>query len=263
MVDFTKKQTEQPIKRLSLFGSKPITAEVKAQPVVAPVVEQKPTIKQVFGSNPANALVDKAIEYIKSNYKDVFTTEEINLRSLVRRLALLDLVTVTTWGDDQLAEQRKTIQLASSRINEFYKLNCTTILSEAIDVAQNRHKSFLDKFKKTDTKEVYLSRIEEMKVRLKGLLPDIEECKKKTKTNVLVLHLIALASVNETSKGSDVLIEEALYERRRLIQGAIQNVEVVNAKLDQVRSEIVSMQNQIEHTLSVTFASLDLTTVYK
>lgn len=256
MIKFNKpepqpeQQSTQPAK-IAFGQSKSTAVDVSAPQTHGP--------KNVF-QRVVDPILEKTIEYAQSNYPEIFNKNEQRLRIMVNKLLPCELDVITVWGEDALAEQRELIKLASKRMAEFGELKGNELLDEVLDTSKKSTQAgLLQKFTHNFYKpQNYSNKIEALKIRVQGILVTIIECSKNVKDSSLPIWMAAISSVGENKKIDEDIVEQALLDRRRILQQATQNLQIVEAQLNQTKEMIVKMQSEIEHIINVVLPALVL-----
>ena len=259
MIKFNKPPTEEQKKQEAQIAQYSTILKFNKQ-TPAPVATGPAPSHNLFKS-PTDPVVDKCAAYIQKNFADIFTANERRLRNMLKELVPCDLNTVMSWGDQALQEQRDILKAATARMNEFAQLNGSALLTEILNASSKSNKtSFLQRLASglTHPQEMYGNRIEALKIRLKGISTPLLEYSAKIKDSTLPLWAVTIAAINESVPLSDDITEEAMVNRRRLLQQATQNLQVAAAQLEQTKAQLVKMQSDVDYIMNVVLPSLDL-----
>lgn len=190
-----------------------------------------------------------------------YASDQLRIKNLIKQLVTNDLMTVSTWAEPFLVEQRNLVDLASTRIREFNALNGSQLLSEVLDFNRQEHadggffKRFTSKFSNS---EAYTLKVTALKQGLSGILPILLKYNTDCKSSMLSLYTAVLSVVDDNTTGRDKLIEEAFYNRRLLLNGAMKNLEMLAAQLNQTLELITNMTNEISHLMDVVLPALKM-----
>lgn len=213
--------------------------------------------------NSENPIVKNLLAYIQTNYNDVYLNNPLLLSNMAKKLISPTCKIIDNWGDDVLTEQKELVQTSARRISEFNGLDVNKVLNDVIDGCKPKSSIVNKFFKNKPSFEEFNLKINALKVHLDGLSDSIDECIKNCKSNKLDSYLSVLSAYAETTKGLPDDLDQSLFNRRRLLQQALQNIQIACSQLEQVKTMIANAKNEASHILNVTLPSLSLIDINK
>lgn len=240
-----------PLTKISFGKAK--STEITPQPIIP----AKP--KSLFGDTDNDPKMVKAVAYLNEKYESVYIGNERPLKNMIKQLMDLDLNIISTWGEEVLIETKNVVTLSAEKIREFNSYNGNETLNEILNIA-NHQQSLMQKLTKSfsSNKVTYLNRVEALKIKLKSTFSVLVECNKICKSSVISKWLVTIAAVADTMNITDELVSEAIFNRRRLLQQSLQNIQVAQAQVEQVLGLIIKMQSEIDHIIDVVVPSMEL-----
>lgn len=212
-----------------------------------------------------NPVIKNILSYIETNYNQIYCDHKILLTSITKKIISPTSKLIESWGEDVLVEQKELVQTSVRRIAEFNSLDANKLLNDVIDSCDNKKHSFINKFVKANkpSYEEYTLKVNALKVHLDGLSDSIDECIKNCKLSKLPIYLSVLSAYAENNKNLPDDLDQSIFNRRRLLQQALQNIEIACAQLEQIKSMISNAKNEASHILNVTLPSLSMININK
>lgn len=251
----TEKVTDKP-KRSSALDNMPVTSSRPKQQPQA-FVPEGPRDSIFQGQEAPD--VKRAMDKIKVEFPEFHKEHYRRLLNMVEKLVPPTILTVSTWGDKAIIDQRELVESTTLIINEFSSANGDELLKDVIASAgYQSEKSFFSKLKNTfnEKKIDYVAQVEGLKIHLSGLLPKMDEQFEKSKDSLLPLWMVAISGVAQTYQTDDAALAEYLDNRRQLLHHAFMNVNKSRSQLEQVRILAVKMYSQIDHVMNVTIPAM-------
>jgi hypothetical protein len=244
------------LKRSMNGPSKPFDSNAKATTKPFQSVAKPTGIFHTEADTKAEAIVTEVLKKYP-NYEP----EKNRIKNMAKQLIANDLMTISTWGEPFLVEQKNLVNEASKRIQEFSALKGSDLLNEVLEFSKHENSGggfFQRLTSKFATSEAYDLRVAALKQHLSGILPTIVNYNNSCKNSLLVLYVTVLSVVDDNTQGKDKIIEEAFYNRRMLLNGALKNLEMLNIQLNQTMELISNMLNEISHIMDVVLPALKM-----
>jgi hypothetical protein len=191
-----------------------------------------------------------------------FGDQEQRVKILLKQLANANLNVVTSWGEDQIVEQRNLVSEAADRIREFNGLNGNELLREVLDYSKEAYaqgsffKRLASKF--SGNSETYNTRVTALRMQVNALLPILDKYNTQCKASGLTMYLAVLSTVDDETKDKDKLLGDAYYNRRMLLNGAMTNMQMLSHQLDQTLEMVTNMLNEISHIMDVVLPAMKM-----
>jgi hypothetical protein len=237
-------------------------------PASKPVDQFNPTAKRekVGDNKPFHTEADTKAENMLSimlkTYPQFSGKDQI-IKNIFKQLIDRDLSIVTSWGEDQIIEQRNLVSTASDRIREFNALNGSALLSEVLEFSKESNANQGSFFKRLTSKfsgnsETYNTRVTALRVQVNNLFPILRHMSEQCKGSDLALYLAILSTVDDETKDKDKLLADAYYNRRMLLNGALKNMQMLGAQLEQTLELVTNTLNEISHIMDVILPALKM-----
>jgi hypothetical protein len=237
-------------------------------PVSKPVDQFNPNAKRekVGDNKPFHTEADTKAENMLSimlkTYPQFSGKDQI-IKNIFKQLIDKDLSIVTSWGEDQIIEQRNLVSTASDRIREFNALNGSALLSEVLEFSKESNTNQGSFFKRLTSKfsgnsETYNTRVTALRVQVNNLFPILRHMSEQCKRSDLALYLAILSTVDDETKDKDKLLADAYYNRRMLLNGALKNMQMLGAQLEQTLELVTNTLNEISHIMDVILPALKM-----
>jgi hypothetical protein len=263
-----REQREERARLNDMFNNKQVNSgtSISVTPTVSVISNVILTNMKPGQNKPFHTEADTKAEALCSvllNAFPQFAGKEQYIKGMFKQLMGNDLSIVTSWGEDQIVEQRNLVSTASDRIREFNSLNGSELLSEVLNFSKEMNNNQGSFFKRITSKfsgnsETYNTRVTALRMQINALFPMFRKFSDQCKNSSLSLYLAVLSTADDESKNKEKLIAEAFYNRRMLLNGALTNMQMLTRQLDQTLEMVTNMLNEISHIMDVVLPALKM-----
>lgn len=214
----------------------------------------------LFDSEDHPAVRD-ALAIARADYPALFAQSEPRLAALFRRLLPLKLPPVTEWAEGPLMAQAALLQPVTELVMKFAQMGVPALLDAALESTRPPTGVFGKLLRRPASPAEYKPALTSSRAQLLQLVADSEAATGKLAESAsnLGLHLAALAVVSKlVGSASDARLQDALMQRRTLIQQAVRQAELSIRQMEQVRQQAVDLAGQVSSFLTVTLPALEM-----
>ncbi|SFD68601.1 hypothetical protein [Massilia yuzhufengensis] len=232
--------------------------DLPALPV--PVDPPKPAARVLFDSEDHPAVRD-ALALARADHPKLVEHAEQRMAALFRRLLPVRMKLVTEWAEGPLMEQAALLQPITELVLKFAQLAVPAQLEAALESTRATPSVFGKLFRRPMTPAQYKPALLSSREQLLQLIADSEVASSnlEASANNLALHGAALAVVAKLAGGAvDAVLEDALTQRRTLIQQAVRQAELSILQMGQVRQQAADLVGQVSSFLTVTLPALEM-----
>lgn len=223
-------------------------------------VTRKSAARALFDSEDHPAVRD-ALAIAHADYPALFPHAEQRLAKLFRRILPLRLDLVTDWAEKPLAEQAALLQPITELVLKFTQMGVPALLDNALE-STRPPTGVLGKLLRRQTSPVlFKPALTSARVQLLQLMADSEVAVRELETSArnLGLHMTALVVVSTlVSDAPDRVLQDALVQRRTLIQQAVRQAELSVLQMGQVRQQAADLIGQVSSFLTVTLPAIEM-----
>ena len=233
--------------------------DVPAAPA-ASALTRKTVARPLFDSEDHPAVRD-ALATAHAEYPARFAQAEPRLATLFRRILPVRLALVTDWAETPLMEQAALLQPITDLVLKFTQMGVPAQLEAALDTTRGSPGMFGRLFRRPTSPAEYRPLLTSSRAQLVQLLADSEVAMRELEASAqeLGLHLLVLAVVSRLVEDApDVVLVDALVQRRTLIQQAVRQAELSVLQMKQVRQQAADLIGQISSFLTVTLPALGM-----
>lgn len=233
--------------------------DVPAAPASS-AMTRKSAGRPLFESEDHPAVRD-AMAIAHADFPALFPHAEQRLATLFRRILPLKLSLVTDWAEKPLAEQATLLQPITELVLKFTQMGVPALLDDAL-ASTRPPTGVLGKLLRRQTSPVlYKPALTSARVQLLQLMADSEVAVRELETSAqnLGLHMTALVVVSTlVTDAPDLVLQDALVQRRTLIQQAVRQAELSVLQMGQVRQQAADLIGQVSSFLTVTLPALEM-----
>ena len=233
--------------------------DLPAAPAV-PGLTAKAAPKALFDSEDHPAVRD-ALAIARSDYPVLFGHAEQRFAALFRRILPVKLALVTDWAEDALMEQAALLQPITELVLKFTQMAVPALLDAALESTKPPTGMLGRLLRRPASPAQHKAALTSARTQLLQLMADSEGATRHLdeSAQTLALHGAALAVVSTLAGDtSDVTLQDALTQRRTLIQQAVRQAELSILQMGQVRQQAADLIGQISSFLTVTLPALDM-----
>lgn len=220
----------------------------------------KAVAKALFDSEDHPAVRD-ALALGWADYPGLFEHAEQRMAALFRRILPVRLKLVTEWAEGPLMEQAAQLQPITELVLTFAQMAVPAQLEAALESTRATPGVFGKLFRRPMTPAQYKPALTASREQLVQLLADSEVATRNLEESAhnLALHGAVLAVVAKLAGGAvDAALEDALTQRRTLIQQAVRQAELSILQMGQVRQQAADLIGQVSSFLTVTLPALEM-----
>ncbi|MCA1247560.1 hypothetical protein [Massilia sp. MS-15] len=220
---------------------------------------RSPAARPLFDSEDHPAVRD-ALALAWADYPALAAQAEQRLAALFRRILPVRLSLVTEWGEDALAEQAVLLQQVAALVLQFAQMAVPALLDAALASTREPAGVFGRLFRRPPGPADYKPALDTARSQLLRFMVDSEAATGKLEASAhsLGLHGAVLAVVARLAAGADAGLQDALLQRRTLIQHAIRQAELSILQMAQLRQQSADLAAQVSSFLTVTLPALEL-----
>lgn len=221
---------------------------------------RKSAARPLFDSEDHPAVRD-ALAIAHAEYPALFPQSEQRLATLFRRILPLRLALVTDWAEKPLAEQATLLQPITELVLKFTQMGVPALLDDALE-STRPPSGMIDRLLRRQTSPVlFKPALTSARMQLLQLMADSEVAVRDLEASAqnLGLHMTALVVVSTlVSDASDLVLQDALVQRRTLIQQAVRQAELSVLQMGQVRQQAAELIGQVSSFLTVTLPAIEM-----
>lgn len=247
------------VSRAEPTGPKPlvfadIPAPLRTQP--QPAAEPGRTLFGV-GDHPA---VPGAIALAKQQFADLYAQDGAAIDRHLRALLPLSLPVVSTWGDSDLLVQSVLARDCGTAIKRLSELRVPEFLQTVLESTRPNPGLWAKLTQRASPLE-HRADLVATRAQLGHLLDDVDKTLKsvngaRRKLASLMAALSAAASV--TGQVRDAVLDDVLARRRSLLTQALQQADLLEPQLQEVRRQCADLSSQVSQLLTVTLPAIEL-----
>ena len=225
----------------------------------APDLPPKPPVRTLFDSEDHPAVRD-ALALSRADYPALYAQCEQRLAILFRRILPVELSLVAQWAEQPLLEQAAVLQPITELVLKFTKMGVPALLEAALESTKPAT-GVLDRlFRRAPSPAEFKPALTESRAQLLQLMADSEVAVRNLEASAqnLSLHGAVLAVVSTLAAGADVALQDALVQRRTLIQQAVRQAELSILQMGQVRHQAADLIGQVSSFLTVTLPAIEM-----
>lgn len=225
----------------------------------APDLPAKPPVRTLFDSEDHPAVRD-ALALAGTEYPALYAQCGQRFAILFRRILPVKLPTVTEWAEQPLMEQAGLLQPITDLVLQFTRMGVPALLESALD-STKPPSGMLDKlFRRAPSPAELKPALAASRAQLLQLMADSEGAVRELEASAqnLSLHGAVLAVVATLASGADAALQDALVQRRTLIQQAVRQAELSILQMGQVRRQAADLIGQVSSFLTVTLPALEM-----
>jgi hypothetical protein len=225
----------------------------------APDLPAKPPVRTLFDSEDHPAVRD-ALALALAEYPALYGQCEQRFAILFRRILPVNLPMVAEWAEKPLMEQAGLLQPVTDLVLQFTQMGVPALLESALESTKPAT-GVLDRlFRRAPSPAEFKPVLSASRARLLQLMADSEGAVRDLEASAqnLSLHGAVLAIVSTLASGADAALQDALVQRRTLIQQAVRQAELAILQMGQVRRQAADLIGQVSSFLTVTLPALEM-----
>ncbi len=216
-------------------------------------------VKALFDSEDHPAVRD-ALAMARAEHPALYDHAEERLAALFRRILPVKLSLVTEWAEKPLMEQAALLQPITELVLQFAQMGVPAQLEAALESTKPATGMFDKLFRRPLPLAQHKQTLLASRAQLLQLMADSEGAVGTLEASAqnLALHGAVLAVVSKLAGGADAALQDALVQRRTLIQQAVRQAELSIMQMGQVRQQAADLIGQVSSFLTVTLPALEL-----
>ncbi|MEW6760474.1 MAG: hypothetical protein AB1437_06595 [Pseudomonadota bacterium] len=216
-------------------------------------------VKALFDSEDHPAVRD-ALAMARAEHPALYDHAEERLAALFRRILPVKLSLVTEWAEKPLMEQAALLQPITELVLTFSQMGVPAQLEAALESSKPATGVFDKLFRRPVPLAQHKHTLSASRVQLLQLMADSEGAVGMLEASAqnLALHGAVLAIVSKLAGGADAALQDALVQRRTLIQQAVRQAELSILQMGHVRQQAADLIGQVSSFLTVTLPALEL-----
>lgn len=216
-------------------------------------------VKALFDSEDHPAVRD-ALAMARADHPALADHAEERLAALFRRILPVKLSLVTEWAEKPLMEQAALLQPITELVLTFSQMGVPAQLEAALESSKPATGVFDKLFRRPLPLAQHKHTLSASRAQLLQLMADSEGAVGMLEASAqnLALHGAVLAVVSKLAGGADAALQDALVQRRTLIQQAVRQAELSILQMGQVRQQAADLIGQVSSFLTVTLPALEL-----
>jgi len=231
-------------------------------PTPEPALPAKAGPKSLFDSEDHPAVRD-ALARASSEHPAIFGHSEMELARLFRRLLPVKLALVTVWADEPLGAQTGVLRTAKDLVVRFSKLEVPDLLGAALESTKAPAVGALTRFflGRGSTPAEFKPKLVDARKQLQEILSESETSADDLESSArnLSLYSVALTIVADIAgQAADPTLQDALHQRRVLLQQAIRQAEMSILQMAQMRQQAADLVGQVTSFLTVTLPAIEM-----
>lgn len=242
-------------------------------PSVTRAAPSAPRAAFAAGPTPQEA---KAIAWAKENFAAIYAADGQHIDTRLQQLLPFALPVVSQWGSSALDRQAKMVEDGSRLVRDLNSLGVLTLTQEIL-TAQTAPPSAVGLLQRAGgllqgvlkggagnglvaRAAAYRARITGLRAPLLALLDQVEalRTRQREEGNRLPVMLASLSAAAQVAgQTGDAALDAAIDNRRRILQQAITQRQILQDQIAEVRRQIVDQQQRIEQVVTVTLPALE------
>lgn len=216
-------------------------------------------VKALFDSEDHPAVRD-ALAMARAEHPALYDHAEERLAALFRRILPVKLSLVTEWAEKPLMEQAALLQPITELVLKFAQMGVPAQLEAALESSKPATGVFDKLFRRPVPLAQHKQTLSSSRAQLLQLMADSEGAVGTLEASAqnLALHGAVLAIVSKLAGGADTALQDALVQRRTLIQQAVRQAELSILQMGHVRQQAADLIGQVSSFLTVTLPALEL-----
>jgi len=216
-------------------------------------------VKALFDSEDHPAVRD-ALAMARADHPALYDHAEERLAALFRRVLPVKLSLVTEWAEKPLMEQAALLQPITELVLKFSQMGVPAQLEAALESSRPASGVFDKLFRRPVPLAQHKQTLTASRAQLLQLMADSEGAVGTLEASAqnLALQGAVLAVVSKLAGGADAALQDALVQRRTLIQQAVRQAELSIMQMRQVRQQAADLIGQVSSFLTVTLPALEL-----
>lgn len=247
------------------FGDEPAPVTPSGPPTALSFDDLPPApapgahVKALFDSEDHPAVRD-ALAMARAEHPALYDHAEERLAALFRRILPVKLSLVTEWAEKPLMEQAALLQPITELVLTFSQMGVPAQLEAALESSKPASGMFDKLFRRPVPLAQHKQTLSASRAQLLQLMADSEGAVGTLEASAqnLALHGAVLAVVSKLAGGADAALQDALVQRRTLIQQAVRQAELSILQMRQVRQQAVDLIGQVSSFLTVTLPALEM-----